>query len=396
WFFADLAGIETVQILQYAARAIELAQPFTRRDLEAFLLDELEKAKSNGAGNGRRVWELQVKSAQVGIDRAVASYAILSLSRPWPEPGIIYTFQVTRLLEERIPFDDADLLLGGLHFRSTITGEEDQRAFALLPTGVKVSCAVFPWVKEAWRGLVEEAKEKAKGGIEGFFARLQQEGAELFSLGDLFPEERRDYLSALLKTRGGMIAERYLAIYRENLDLMEALREAKLPLPAGLKAALEFALNVQVREALRQLTSTPAEGAKTLLRVAQEAQRFDLELDFREASVAFAGVLTEGIAGLAQAMDEARGQELLEFLKAGQKLKFPLDLAGPQNLMMGILERGLPPLLDKVTKEGDQEAYRLVSRMLQLAERLNFNVREERKQLEPFETRLAADPTLWP
>jgi len=177
---------------------------------------------------------------------------------------------------------------------------------------------------------------------------------------------------------------------------MEALREASLPLPLGLKAALDFALNVQVWEALRRLPGAPVEGAEALLRVAQEAERFDLELDLRGASVAFVGVLKEGMEGLVEAMDQARCQELLEFLKAGQRLKLPLDLAGPQNLMVEILERGLPPLLERVIKEGDREAYRLASGVLQLAERLNFNVEEERKPLEPFEERLAADPDLWP
>ncbi len=395
WFFADLAGIETVQILRYAARAIELAQPFAGKDLEALLLDELEKAESNVAGNGRRIWELQVKPSQVGIDRATAFYAIVSFFRPWSDPCQVYTFEATCLSREQIPFDGGDLLLGGLHLRSTITREEGQRAFALHRTGVKVSCAVFPW-EEAWQRVVREAREKVKGGVERFFARLQQEGAKLFSLRDLFPEERKAYLEALFKEREEAIAGRYLAIYRENQDLIEALHEASLPLPPGLKAALDFALNVQVRETLQRLPSAPAEGAKTLLQVIQKAERFNLELDLQRVPIAIVGVLQKGMEGLVKALDEARCQELLEFLQGAQRLKLPLDLAGPQNLMMEILERDLPPLLERVAKEGDPAAYRLVSSVLHLAERLNFNVEEERRQLGPFEERLAAEPDLWP
>jgi hypothetical protein len=57
WFFDDLAGIETIQVLKYAARAIELAGAEAPR-LEAGLLERLARAESNepSAGNGRDVY----------------------------------------------------------------------------------------------------------------------------------------------------------------------------------------------------------------------------------------------------------------------------------------------------------------------------------------------------
>jgi alpha-amylase/alpha-mannosidase (GH57 family) len=57
WFFDDIAGIESVQILRYAARAIELAGADAPR-LEAGLLERLARAASNapGVGSGREVY----------------------------------------------------------------------------------------------------------------------------------------------------------------------------------------------------------------------------------------------------------------------------------------------------------------------------------------------------
>jgi alpha-amylase/alpha-mannosidase (GH57 family) len=57
WFFDDIAGIEAVQILRYAARAIELAGADAPR-LEAGLLERLARAESNapGVGSGRQVY----------------------------------------------------------------------------------------------------------------------------------------------------------------------------------------------------------------------------------------------------------------------------------------------------------------------------------------------------
>ena len=62
WFFDDIAGIETIQILRYAARAIELAGADAPR-LEAGVLERLARAQSNapGEGTGRDVYLNHVK-----------------------------------------------------------------------------------------------------------------------------------------------------------------------------------------------------------------------------------------------------------------------------------------------------------------------------------------------
>jgi alpha-amylase/alpha-mannosidase (GH57 family) len=66
WFFNDLAGIETVQILRYAARAMDLYRELGEDPpVDAFLAD-LGRARSNdpAAGDGRRIWAEQVDAAR--------------------------------------------------------------------------------------------------------------------------------------------------------------------------------------------------------------------------------------------------------------------------------------------------------------------------------------------
>lgn len=52
WFFADVSGLEAVQNLKYAARAIELAGQATGRDLEPQFLELLAQAPSNDPAFG--------------------------------------------------------------------------------------------------------------------------------------------------------------------------------------------------------------------------------------------------------------------------------------------------------------------------------------------------------
>jgi len=86
WFFDDIAGIEAVQILRYAARAIELAGA-DALPLETGLLERLARADSNepGAGSGRDIYLNSVKPRVPPPARVAAGHA--AVSRLAPQAG---------------------------------------------------------------------------------------------------------------------------------------------------------------------------------------------------------------------------------------------------------------------------------------------------------------------
>jgi hypothetical protein len=83
WFFDDIAGIEALQVLRYAARAIELAGASAAR-LGAGLLDRLAHAQSNdpAVGNGRDLYMKAVKPRVPAPLRVAAGYAALRCVAP--------------------------------------------------------------------------------------------------------------------------------------------------------------------------------------------------------------------------------------------------------------------------------------------------------------------------
>lgn len=78
WFFDDVAGLETVVCLRYAARAIELAGAEAAA-LETGFRDRLAMAQSNdpALGSGREVYDTRARPAHRGEVRAAAGYAAL-------------------------------------------------------------------------------------------------------------------------------------------------------------------------------------------------------------------------------------------------------------------------------------------------------------------------------
>lgn len=91
WFFDDIAGIEALQVLRYAARAIELSGTEAGR-LEAGLLERLAPADSNdqSAGSGRDVYLRRARPRIAAAARAAAGHAAVRSVAPevdLPCPG---------------------------------------------------------------------------------------------------------------------------------------------------------------------------------------------------------------------------------------------------------------------------------------------------------------------
>src|SRR5205823_7030349 len=96
WFFDELSGIETVQVIQYAGRAIQLAQETLGQDFEPAFLERLEKAPSNVPehGNGRAIYNKFVKPAMIDWQKVVAHYAISSMFENYAEQTKVYLYHV--------------------------------------------------------------------------------------------------------------------------------------------------------------------------------------------------------------------------------------------------------------------------------------------------------------
>ncbi|MCK5656740.1 MAG: DUF3536 domain-containing protein, partial [Deltaproteobacteria bacterium] len=86
WFFDDLAGIETVQVISYAARCLQLAQELFGNSLESDFLEILGRAKSNRAkkGDGRQIYEDLVRPSMFDLAKVGAHYGVGTLFNDYP------------------------------------------------------------------------------------------------------------------------------------------------------------------------------------------------------------------------------------------------------------------------------------------------------------------------
>src|SRR5436853_6434033 len=137
WFFDELSGIETVQVIQYAARAIQLAGDVFSSDLEGGFLERLDQAPSNipEHGNGRKVYEKFVKPAMIDWQKVVGHYAISSMFQSYSEKTKIFLYSFEEQKRHYAEAGKSKLAIGTVKVSFDITRKSDTLSYAELYMG---------------------------------------------------------------------------------------------------------------------------------------------------------------------------------------------------------------------------------------------------------------------
>ena len=279
WFFDELSGIETLQVIKYAARAIQLAQRLGVA-LEEEFLTRLAAAKSNLRrwGDGAAVYRRAVRPSLVTLPRVVAHYAISALFEPYDEDARVFAYTVHRHDARREESGGHTAAAGLVTVSSRITLEAQQSAFAVLFLGGHdVQCGVRMDPAAEWY-------EKAKAEIVDTFlangpsdaVRMLDEYFKdsLHSLADLFTEERRKLLGLMTEGRLARFEGVYRELYEESRPLITFMRESDVPVPVAMRMAAEYTLLKELVQQLGQAANEPLPDRA--FDVARELEALDL------------------------------------------------------------------------------------------------------------------------
>jgi alpha-amylase/alpha-mannosidase (GH57 family) len=289
WFFDDISGIETVQILSYAARAIQLARETAGVDFEPQFLKILEKGSSNirEFKNGAAVYELFVRPAVLDLMGVGAHYAISSLFEEYPETSRIYCYSVSREEYERVEMGRQKIAVGTAKIRSQTTFDESTISFAVLHLGDhnfvgggKPYGPGEPW--DRTEGQIKEAF--LKSDLSKVIVLMDRYfGSHDFSLWHLFKDEQREIMRQIMEPTLKDLEFSYRQIYEDNCPVMQAMDGLRIPLPRILATAVEFILNSD----LVRLLETDGIDRKGLEKTVNEMRRWSVSVD--KPTVSFVG-----------------------------------------------------------------------------------------------------------
>jgi len=309
WFFDDISGIETVQIIAYAGRVLQLAAELFGKpgaDLEAQFLELLEQAKSNvpEIGNGAEVYRRFVTGGRLDLEHVGAHYAISSMFRGYNESNELFCFDIQRHGYDLLTSGRGRVALGRASLRSRITEETEEICFAVLHLGDQnLSAAVKRYTPDtvsvapsdappqsgsdikglnsaAWEAFNEAARLAIRRAnlpelirlIDGFF------GGTLYSLTSLFADEQHRILKSILDQTLAEVETSLVGIYEEHATLLHFLSESNFPAPPALALTAGFAINAGLRRALESDDYDIAEVTRLLRRAEFDNITLDIPL----------------------------------------------------------------------------------------------------------------------
>jgi alpha-amylase/alpha-mannosidase (GH57 family) len=373
WFFDEISGIETLRVMQYASRALQLAKELSGEDLEPDYVKILERAPSNVSEfrNGVEVWQAFVKPATVDLLRAGAHYAVSSLFEEYPETIQIACYTARSEMYDLSEAGIQRLAVGNARVSSDITAEEAVIGFAVLHLGDhNIIGGVREYMGDVPFSLMREEIKKAFGKSDlPEVIRLMDKHFEThnYSLFHLFKDEQRKVLNQILDSTLKEVEASFRQIYERHYPVMQVMREMRIPLPEAFASATELIVGTDIRQEF-QKEELDFERIEKLV---EETKRWSLELEGKDLGF----VAGQKINSLMEQLSKAPANIFLfdtigHIFKVLTALNLQLDLWKAQNIYFSLGKERYGEMEERAAK-GDQAAQRWLEHFHRLGDSLN-------------------------
>jgi len=382
WFFSEISGIETVQIMKYAARVMQLAKDFVKKDLESRFLEILDEAQSNlpEYGTGKDVYERFVKPSVVTPKQIVSLWAISSLYDDINDEEDVYCYRIKKLSYKRVIKGNSQLVIGNIEVKSKVTLEKSNLVFALLQfSGGDFHCAI----KEHYEGFLETRKELVRTYLVSPLTEIIRKidsnfGTEYFTLKDIFIEERRKILQTMLRGKLQNFANTYETMYNEGKGSIYQMQSLGLDIPKEFRISAQYVLTKQFNELFTDSRGfIDADIIQQASDINFEAKRIGIDIDKTPTAKIFSKKIAQNVGRLAYALDIQQIDATLELLDCVDKLEISVDIAEAQNDFFAKIVSNLNDLIQNMSCNADRE---LITMLFAVGENLNINM-EYYKQL---------------
>ncbi len=376
WFFDELSGIETIQILQYAARVLQLAREILGQDLEPSFLEHLAQAKSNipEHGDGGRIYGKSARPAVADLKKVGAHYAICSLFREYETQSSFYCYTADQEEVRVTEAGKARLLTGKARFMSEITHESAVLSFGTLHLGNhNLACGVKEYVNDdVYENMAQDLSSPFdRADFPETIRRLdrQFEGST-YALKSLFRDEEHRILGMITESALEDAEGIYRQLYEDYAPLMRFFKDSGLPSPKALSMVAEFILTKSLRGAFEK-EPFDLELIQSLLEEAKEEgvtlDAATLEFSIRKRLERMTKAFSADPADLSKLQNLASAVSLLK------SLPFQVNLWTVQNICYEIFQSSYKELQNRA-ENGDQTAQAWVNHFKPLMESLSFRI----------------------
>lgn len=281
WFFDEVSGLETTQILQYACRAMQLNHQLTGKNLEDQFVSLLEGAPSNlpEFDTAADVYRAYVVPTRLTLERVGMHFAVSTLFEKDIESINVFNYTAIGEDFERLEGGMQKFVCGMIRIRSDVTFSEKQFAFAVLYLGQhniigNISVNMKKDTFDEMKGIMKTAFEESRlgemiGYMQSYF------GPEKYTLWHLFKDQKRKVINQILKENLRQVENSFKKIYNRDYPLINMMKASGIPIPKAYKTTLEYVLNADLKNCL----SSERIDLEELKRLSIEFNKWEVKID---------------------------------------------------------------------------------------------------------------------
>jgi len=377
WFFDDFSGIETVQVMQYAARAMQLHHEVTNINLLTEFKDILQEApaKVKEFSNGKEVYQAYVEPTRIDLHRVGAHFALSSLFEESPEEGRdIYCYSANMEDFQRSEAGIQTLATGRATIQSNVTLEKGTIDLAVLHLGDHNLMAALTsrMPDEDFHQMRQELNSAFRKGDTNEVMRQMNMRftGDTYSLWHLFKDEQRRILYELLENTWQEVESSFRHIYEHNYAIMLMIRGMNMPLPEALSTPAEFILN----QDLCSVIAADEIDLDRLQSLTDDALRLSLKLDETTLRFEASRRINRLMSRLKESPDNIELLAAIErSLKILSSIISDMDLQAAQNVFFAVGKEKYQQKKKQAEKQ-DQDAVRWVELFKSLSRHLGVVV----------------------
>ncbi|MBO5385100.1 DUF3536 domain-containing protein, partial [bacterium] len=381
WFFSEISGIETVQIMKYAARAMQLASGFSKENFEEKFLEILSEAKSNiqEFGTGKDIYERFVKPSVVTSKQIACLWAISSLYQDFEDEEDVYCYSVKRNDYKMVQKGNTNFIVGNIEIRSKVTLQRSNLVFALMQyAGGDFHCAIKEFSTN------DEYQELKMSLIKTFMLNPMTEiiraldekfGKEYFTLKDIFIEERKKILQILLKDQLAKFADTYKDMYDQGKGSIYHMQNLGLEIPNEFKISAGYALSQRYNDLLAHSDGFVENSIiQQISDINFEAKKMNIQIDKTPSSNIFAKKIITNLNRLTKSFEIQQADAIVELFDIITKLELQIDVSEAQNIYYNKIYHRIGVILENNMEAPKEKDLNFINILLDIGTKLNINI----------------------
>ncbi|MBN1128427.1 MAG: DUF3536 domain-containing protein [Chitinispirillaceae bacterium] len=381
WFFADISGIEAMQNLAYAMRAIQLGIPADQQpEVIARLLAALEQAKSNlPRTNGRSLFEKKIRPF-ADHERLIAFTAVVDKIVSIDKSDNVRIFRYDVSLRRFCAVESGLLSYHGYQvgLENSMTGEESSWA---------VLISHREWAEmRGWVVAAERFGKKLNAGVEPEEWMKHPEVVSL-TLTDIFQTSRETMVDYIHQNIFKDTYVRFSAWMQKNEQELDFLSRLDFPLASYCMAPLSFVYNQQWNHLIRRLEhrGDEEEVAARLRDLFALQKQFKITYDLKEGAGLLERIIIMELSALSIKFDAATCERIRYLLTIVDRFKIPVLKHKMEDVFCPILNGPITAIynevqrlaaMDKRSSAEERELSEkkaMVVTLVQFARRMNFS-----------------------